>query len=95
MSIAGVLMLIAGGLGMGGIVTTAADFDPSQPLYGVGLLAIGVGCGCGLTGLLVSRRTRIFRAFDVGYRAGFHDGRQCPRPVVVDLHDRERRRQRQ
>lgn len=91
MSITAALMLVAGGLGMSGIVTTALDFDTGRPLFAIGLMAVGVAAMCVLTGLLASHRTRILRSFDVGYRAGFHDGQRAGL-VVVPFDRRERTR---
>lgn len=89
MRVAAVLASVGGFLGMSGIATTAVDFDTSDPWFSLGLLWTGVGAVGVLVSVVVSKRTRIFRAFDVGYRSGFEDGRRVGRPgVVVDLDSR-------
>lgn len=83
MSIAAMLVLIGGGLGMSGIATTAAEFDPNQPWFYLGLTGISASVMTVLSGVLLSRRTRIVRAFDVGFQAGYAKGRRAGRPRVI------------
>jgi hypothetical protein len=92
MSVAVVLALVAGMVGMSGAVTTILNFDPDSPWFGLGLLALGLAAVSGLTAYVVSHRTKIIEAFDVGFQAGVRKGIRRGRPTVVRLKDRQRTR---
>lgn len=60
----GVLCFVGGGL------MTRLHFTPSDPWFFVGLWLLGVSALCLVAALLLSARTRIVRAFDIGFAAG-------------------------
>lgn len=95
MSITAALFVTSGSLGMSGIVDTIVNFNAQSPWYYVGLLLVGMAGTTGLAGTVMTKRARINTAFDIGFDAGFKRGRCVGRPVVVDLDDRERLRERQ
>lgn len=94
MSISVLMYGVSGFLGMSGTATVATDFDPSSPWYGLGVMAVAVASGCGLTGMVLSHRSRVVAAFDIGYVAGYRKGIRRGRPVVVDVRERQRERER-
>lgn len=86
-------LLVSGGvLIVNGAVVLVVDFDVTAPWFYLALLIIDVGVVVALSALLVSRHTRIGRAFDVGYQAGYLEGRKHPGPVILRFDRRERER---
>lgn len=90
MSAAVVMALASGLVGMGGILDTALNFDPRDPWYGVGLLATGAAVACAIGAVLLSHRSRILAAFDVGRKVGYREGRKRSSLAVVERRQRSR-----
>lgn len=71
----GSLVTLAGTAAVvGGASATALNFTPSSPWLFFGLILAQVGATFLVAGLLLSARTRIVRAFDIGFESGFKAG---------------------
>jgi hypothetical protein len=92
MSVAMVLALVAGMVGMSGAVTTILNFDPDSPWFGLGLLALGLAAVSGLTAYVVSHRTKHHRGVRRRVPGRREEGHSPGRPTVVRLKDRQRTR---
>lgn len=71
-------------LALAGTITMSADFDPTDALFFLGVVAVLLAAMGGVCWYFAGKRGHLDDAFEAGYRAGLHKGQRI-RPRVIRL----------